>query len=134
VISGGVFLLPNADDRSAGGTAKMDVSEIERATTMADMACSVVIERPADIDARERLFEVLAAIANPRFADGEDKRPAVLQGLLHQACVLAEIARRKIEDSRNARSRADFLILNATLELRRVLSQILGHVASGGDA
>ena len=112
----------------------MTLSEIGRVATIAEMACVVVTDHPANAEARETLFDVLAPIANPTFAAGQEGVSAYVQGLIRQACTFAEITRTRIEASRGQPARESFSavsIQGGARELQRVLSDLIQGLAAG---
>jgi hypothetical protein len=116
----------------AGDLATMTLAEIERLAAMAERACAVVTDRPDDAAPRESLFDGLAPLVNPAFLDGPEQRPVHVQGLLRQTCVLAEIMRSRIDDSRKGgrSDRFDAMhIGNGARELRRLLSALIAAIA-----
>jgi hypothetical protein len=68
---------------------------LERIASMAEKACTLAIDQPGDTQAREQLFDALAAVADPAF-QGDDPDLDHLSGLFSQARVWAVIVRTRI--------------------------------------
>lgn len=114
----------------------MTLLEIGRIATIAEKACVAVIDHPANTEARETLFNVLAPIVNPTFAGGPHRVSAYLHGLTRQACTLAEITRARIDASRSQPARESFStvsIQGSARELQRVLSDLMQGLAAGNN-
>jgi hypothetical protein len=68
---------------------------LARIATTAERACAMAVDRPKDPQAREQLFDALAAVANPAFQADEPEYEH-LTDLFSQARVWANIVRTRI--------------------------------------
>ncbi|MPZ31483.1 MAG: hypothetical protein GEV13_10885 [Rhodospirillales bacterium] len=104
----------------------MTLDELENHMDRVDVLCRLVLEEPADIAAREQLFNALSATADlfGRLASGNTE----LSGLIKQADLQAEIARVRIEASRDKPGGHPFAVASigyAVRELRGTLSSLI---------
>ena len=111
----------------------MTLAEIRRLAAIAEKACADVIDHPADLAARQSLFDVLGPIVNPIFVDHQDLPPH-LHGMMRQACTLGEILQARIDVSRNEPNRQSFSaasIQSAARDLQRVLRGVIDGLPEG---
>lgn len=114
----------------------MTLYEIGQAATTAESACTIVIDHPDDLAARQTLVDVLTPIVNPMF-DDHDELPIHLHGLIRQACSFGEIVQARIDAAPNEphlQSSSTASIQSAARDLQRVLRGILDSLATGRNA
>jgi hypothetical protein len=110
----------------------MTSSELRGVAVAAADACRAAIGHMDDGLRRQSLCDGLAPLVDPSFLDG-DARPAVLQGLLRQSCVLADILRDRLVflSGQRVLQNIDRLGLDRrAAELQGVLDRIIAHLAA----